>query len=191
MNDLDERIAAALERVGQALRVQLWDAAKRHGLTPTQVQVLVGLGGERPDLHRVGALAAEFDVTHPTISDALAALRRKGLVAAAGRRDPLTLTPRGRDVTRELTGWDERTRAQLTALPAADKEATLRTLLELVAGLQRAGVITVARMCTSCRHFRRQARPGSAKPHYCALLETPLADAELRVDCPEHELDAA
>ncbi|MBN8870996.1 MAG: winged helix-turn-helix transcriptional regulator [Solirubrobacterales bacterium] len=187
-NDLDRRIADALERVGQALRVQLWDAAKEQSLTPTQLQVLLRLATDPPRLRRVGALAEQLDVTHPTISDAVGALRRKGLVdrETESRRSPLILTIEGREVAGALAGWQDRTIDQLSELPSEDKEVTLRTLLSLIAGLQREGAITVARMCSTCRFFERDAHPGET-PHHCGLLDIPLADADLRVDCPEHQ----
>jgi len=187
-DDLDERIADALERVGQALRVQLWDAAKIHRLSPTQLQVLLRLATDPPQLRRVGALAEQLDVTHPTVSDAVAALRRKGLAdrESDNRRAPLLLTPRGREVAAELAGWQDRTRRQLSGLPADDRKATLRTLLGLIEGLQREGAITVARMCSTCRFFEKD-RHGGATPHHCSLLDLPLAETDLRVDCPEHQ----
>lgn len=191
--DVDEQITAALERIGLALRVQLWDAARRDGLSPTQVQVLLRLAGNEPDRRRVGSLAAQLDVTHPTVSDSIAALRRKGLVdrERAHRRSPLVLSPRGREVAADVAGWQERTREQLAQLPSfEDKEATLRLLHELIAGLQREGVITVARMCSTCRFFQRDRHPGDDRPHHCGLLDMPLADTELRLDCPEHEPEA-
>lgn len=191
--DLDAKLVAALERVGQALRVQMWDTAKRHGLTPTQLQLLVRLAAHPPGRRRIGVLAAELDVTHPTVSDAVAVLRRKGLVDrdGEGRRAALSLSPRGRGLADELADWDRRTRASLADAPDADRQATLRLLLDLIADLQRSGAIAVARMCVTCRFFRRDAHPGEAGPHHCALVDAPLAAADLRVDCAEHEPAAA
>jgi DNA-binding MarR family transcriptional regulator len=191
--DLDAKLAAALERVGQALRVQMWDKAKQHGLSPTQLQVLLRLAADPPARRRIGALAAELDVTHPTVSDAVAVLSRKGLVAreAPSRRAVLALTDRGRALAGDLADWHERTRRRLAGFPGADKETTLRLLLDLIAGLQRSGAITVARMCVTCRFFRRDAHAGAARPHHCALVDMPLAAGELRVDCAEHEPRAA
>jgi DNA-binding MarR family transcriptional regulator len=191
--DVDAKLAAALERVGQAIRVQMWDKAKAQGLSPTQLQVLLRLAADPAARRRIGALAAELDVTHPTISDAVATLRRRGLVAreAANRRATLALTKPGRTLARELVDWDERTLRQLAGCSPADKQATLRFLLDLIAGLQRSGAITVARMCVTCRFFRRDAHPDTTRPHHCALVDLPLADGELRVDCAEHEPRAA
>lgn len=190
---IDEQLTAALERIGHALRVQMWEAAKRHGLSPTQLQVLLRLATDPPLRRRVGALAAELDVTHPTVSDAVAVLERKGLVERErpGRRSALMLSAQGSVIADDLASWHRRTSAQLARLPADDKQAALRITLELIAGLHRDGVITVARMCATCRFFRRGEHRGARRPHRCALLDMPMSDAELRLDCPEHELQAA
>jgi DNA-binding MarR family transcriptional regulator len=191
--EIDERLAAALERVEHALRVQMWDAAKRHRLTPTQLQVLLRLASDPAERRRVGALAAVLDVAHPTVSDAVTVLERKGLVEREqpGHRSTLALSRQGRAVAADLASWQERTRIQLARLPADDKRAALRVVLGMIAGLHREGAITVARMCVTCRFFRRGQHPCSARPHHCALLDTPLGDAELRLDCPDHQPEAA
>jgi DNA-binding MarR family transcriptional regulator len=191
--DVDAKLVAALERVGQALRVQMWDTAKQHGLSPTQLQVMLRLATDPPARRRIGVLAGELDVTHPTVSDAVAVLRRKGLVDRdpASRKAPLSLSARGRAVADRLVDWDQRTRQQLAHLPIAEKDATLRLLLDLIAGLQRSGAITVARMCVTCRFFRRDAHPNSTRPHHCALVDAPMAATELRIECAEHEPRAA
>jgi DNA-binding MarR family transcriptional regulator len=188
--DLDRKLAAALERVGQAVRVQLWDQAKAHGLTPTQLQVLLRLLYARHQRRRVGILAAELDLTQPTISDAVAVLHRKGLIGREQigpnpRSTVLSLSARGVELAETLETWDIRMRNVVAALSDIQKEEALRLLLDMIAGLQREGVITVARMCVTCRFFRKDAHaPGR---HHCALLDLPLAPTDLRVDCPEHE----
>jgi hypothetical protein len=58
-----------------------------------------------------------------------------------------------------------------------------QSLLELIAKLNRAGIITVQRMCFSCRFYQ----PGE-KNDYCRLLKKKLYKSDLRVDCPEYEL---
>ena len=191
--DVDSKLVAALERVGQALRVQTWDKAKQHGLTPTQLQLLLRLSTDSPGRRRIGVLAAELDVTHPTVSDAVAVLRRKGLVDRdpSSRRAALNLSVRGRALAGDLADWDQRTREQLADVPAAEKENMLRVMLDLIAGLQRSGAITVARMCVTCRFFRRDAHPEAAQPHHCALVDVAMGVGDLRVDCAEHEPNVA
>jgi DNA-binding MarR family transcriptional regulator len=191
--DLDAKLVAALERVGQALRVQMWDEAKRHRLSPTQLQVLLRLASDPAARRRIGVLAAELDVTHPTVSDAVAVLQRKGLVERdpANRKAVLGLSERGQALAADVADWDRRAREQFVGLAVADKQVTLRVLLDLIAGLQRSGAITVARMCVTCRFFRRDVHSDPAQPHHCALVDTPMGDGSLRVDCAEHQPRAA
>jgi DNA-binding MarR family transcriptional regulator len=194
--DLDTKLVAALERVGQALRLELRERAMADGLTPTQAQILLRLASKRPPGKRVGALAAALDVRQPTISDAVTTLERKGLLerrpdASDARAATLALTAHGRAVAERLGAWDERARAELRRLPRQARQASLTLLLDLIAGLQAAGVVGVARTCPTCQFFRFQVRPGTARPHRCALLDMPLGPGDLRLDCPEHEQNAA
>jgi DNA-binding MarR family transcriptional regulator len=191
-SELDRKLLAALERIGQAQRVLQWDQATRHGLTPIQLQLLLRLGTEHRRRRRVTALAAELDVRGPTVSDAVAALRRKRLVASVrapddGRATELELTERGRKLASELNAWRNRIVSRLQAVAGDDKAVTLATLLDLIGDLQRDGVITVTRMCTTCRFFARDAHFGQPLRHHCRLLDTPIGRTDLRVDCPEHQ----
>ncbi|GAB7191955.1 MarR family winged helix-turn-helix transcriptional regulator [Kineococcus sp. NUM-3379] len=193
---LDARLAAAVERLGAAQRGALRARASAAGLSPIQAQLLGCLRDAPPARRRTGALAAELDVTAPTVSDAVAALRRKGLVTAAPvpgdrRGQVLALTDAGHDVVRGALGPADPLAAALAGHDGpgarARKESALPLLLDLVADLHRAGVIGVARTCTTCRFFRRDLAPGTAAPHACALLGAPLGPGDLRVDCAEHE----
>lgn len=190
--DLDTKLAAALERVGQALRTELRQRASELGLTPTQAQVLLRLAHERRERRRVGTLADELDVSAPTLSDAVAVLLRKGLVErgvdpADARARALRLTRRGKTAAGRLADWDERIRQPLAEVSRTDKETSLVLLLDLIARLYQDGVVSVARTCITCRHLRS----GTRARHHCALLDMPLEDGDLRVDCPEHEPAAA
>jgi DNA-binding MarR family transcriptional regulator len=194
--DLDTKLVAALERVGQALRGELRERATDEGLTPTQAQIVLRLAADPPPRRRVGALATALDVRQPTISDAVAALERKGLLerrpdAGDARAATLALTARGRAAAERVGSWDERARAEVRRLPRETRRASLTLLLDLIAGLHAAGVVGVARTCPTCRFFRFEARPGAARPHRCALLDMPLGAGDLRLDCPEHEQSAA
>jgi DNA-binding MarR family transcriptional regulator len=194
--DLDTKLVAALERVGQALRTELRERAREHALTPTQAQILLRLASNQPDRRRVGALAATLDLRQPTVSDAVATLERKGLLerrrdAADARVAELRPTKRGLDVAARLDAWDGRARAELRRLPEQEKKRSLELLLELIARLHAAGVVGVARTCPTCRFFRSTAEPNVAASNHCALLDMPLRPGDLRLDCPEHEPAAA
>jgi DNA-binding MarR family transcriptional regulator len=194
-DDVDGKLAGALERVGQALRTLLGDRARAEGLTTTQAQLLIRLMSAPPPRRQVGALAGEFDVKQPTISDAVAALRRKGLVRYGAdtsdrRARPIELTASGSRTAGRLARWKDPMVASLAEAPPERRQESLLLLLDVIADLQRAGLVTVARMCTTCRYFRPEMHLDRTAPHHCALLDAPLRPAELRVDCAEHELAA-
>jgi hypothetical protein len=78
--------------------------------------------------------------------------------------------------------------ASIASIAAAAQADLLLNLLSIIRHLHQQGIISVQRMCFTCRHYR----PGQAgQPHFCQLLNAPLTTAELRVDCPEHEAAAA
>jgi len=190
---VDERITAALERLARAQQVALRRAAGRHGLSAIQAQTLLHLrpGGGPPGRARVSHLAREFDVTKATVSDAVASLVAKGLLrretARDGRVATLVLTPQGLRLASQLADWAAPFTAALGSLPEGSQEPLLSSLMSLIEALQQLGVITVARMCTTCRFFERDRYDDPLAPHRCALLRKRLATASLRVDCPEHE----
>ena len=192
--DVDSKITAALERVSQALRVLMWDQTKTHGLSPIQVQFLVYLKHHAEKDRRVSVLAQAFDLTQATVSDAVSTLETKGYLerrtwAQDRRMSVLGLTSEGKTLATELESWADMVRAQLMDFGPKAKLETMQTLMQLIESLQAAGVITVARMCRTCRFFRPNHHETGA-PHHCALLDRPLAEADLRIDCPEHELQA-
>jgi len=184
---LDRKLLAAVERLGRAIRVVRQHVATRHQLSLLQVHLLELLADRRP--RRVGELAAELDVSQPTVSEAVATLESKGL--ATRRRD--------RDDGRAIVVALSRAGTQLAATVAAElapllggspaaadaeQAAALRVVLGEIGRFQRAGIITINRSCLSCHHYRAPA--AAADPAHCLLLDQPLTDADLRLDCPEH-----
>ena len=189
---LERKVVGALERLSQALRLLLWDAVNEHGLSPIQGQILIYIHDHREELCRVGHLAREFGVTPATVSDSVSALEAKALVrrepwSGDGRMVTLRLTEAGIVLVRALASWAELLRESVADFPIEEQERSLLFLMRLIEGLQRRGVITVARMCITCRFFRPDAHPEGYAPHHCALLDKPLAISTLRVDCPEHD----
>jgi DNA-binding MarR family transcriptional regulator len=191
--DVDSKIVAALERLSRVFRLLLREKALEHDLSPIQAQFLVHLLFRDVELRRVGRIAEEFGLTRATVSDAVGSLEKKGLIY----RDPwpgdkrvatLRLTPAGEKLAVELSTWANTVKEHLDSSPPEEKEVVMRFLMQLIASLQRSGIITISRMCMTCRFFRPDAHPGSDLPHHCALLDAPLAGSDLRIDCPEHEL---
>ena len=165
--------------------VSRWRPATSSSLL--QVHLLELLADRRP--RRVGELAAELDVSQPTVSEAVATLQGKGL---ATRRQ-------ARDDARAITVALSRAGTQLAARVAAElaplldgdhatedheRGTALRVVLGEISRFQRAGIITINRSCLSCLHYR--APTGATETAHCLLLDQPLGYADLRVDCPEH-----
>ena len=191
-HDVDARIVAALERLSQVFRVRLREEARRRNLSPIQAQFLVYLLHHDVELRRVSQLAREFDLTQATVSDAVASLETKGLLRREQwpedqRVVTLRLTPEGDELATSLSNWADPIREHVEGFSQGERETAMGFLMELAGSLQRSGLITVARMCVTCRFFRRDVRPGEASPHHCGLLNVPLGGSDLRVDCPEHE----
>ena len=161
------------------------------GLSPIQAQSLVFLLHHTPEFARVRDLAREFSLTPATVSDAVSALVRKGLVtkqrsAEDGRQFALILTDEGRVLAERMGRWANPVVETLESAPDDVKQATLGLLFEMIAGLQDKGVVQTNRMCLTCRHFEEDADPGAPQPHHCGLLGRALGPTTLRLDCPEH-----
>jgi DNA-binding MarR family transcriptional regulator len=190
--DVDAKIAAALERLGQVFRVLLRERAQEYGLSPIGAQFLIYLFHHDVELRRVSQLAREFRLTRATVSDAVASLEAKGLVGKEpwpedGRVMTLRLSARGELVAAELSSWADTVKEHLDLYSPEERVVVMRFLMRLIGSLQASGVITVARMCVTCRFFQRDAHGGKGSPHHCRLLDVPLGTPDLRLDCPEYE----
>lgn len=190
--EVDSKIAAALERMSQAFRVLLWEKTKTHQLSPIQVQFLVYLLYHPASQSTISHLAKEYTLTPATVSDAITTLEEKKLVARERSMEDrrvafVALTSAGKKMARKLASWAEVIREAIADFPAEDKPIVMKFLMRLLAALQQAGVITIARMCLTCKFFQPEAHPHARAPHHCGLLNKPLADIELRFDCPEHQ----
>lgn len=184
--NLDRKLLAAVDRLGRALRAARQSVATRHELSQLGVSLIETLADGR--VRRIGDLAAELAVSQPTVSDALAVLDRRGLIARV--RDPLdmrstliTLTDMGSAVGDEIAS-ELGPIAEAQTGSTAERGIALRVLLGEIARLQKAGIITVNRSCLTCHHYQP---PDGHTSGRCLLLDTELGDADLRVDCPDHE----
>ena len=45
----------------------------------------------------------------------------------------------------------------------------------------------MSRMCLDCRFFRPDVHDDPARPHHCAFVDAPFGDAQLRIDCADHQ----
>jgi DNA-binding MarR family transcriptional regulator len=186
----ESKIVVTLERISQAFRVLLWEESKEFSLSPIQIQILIFLHFHSEEKRKVGYLAKEFNLTKPTISDSVKLLELKKFVLKTvsgtdGRSYTLQLTPEGEKIVQKTMSFSSAIELPVQLLSAQQKEVILSGLLQVIHQLQQAGIISLQRMCFSCRHYGQQEGG-----HYCHLMGKPLKDAELRIDCPEHEVAA-
>lgn len=182
---------AGLAKIALVMRHEAWRAAGSRGLTPTQMQILAVLASEdRP--RGLSAVASDLALSPGTASEAISTLVAKGLVRKArseddGRAIVLGLTAAGRREAAMAGRWPAGLIEAARGLPRRERDFLLRGIIALIRGLQDRGAITTARMCVGCTYFRPNEYPGSPTPHHCLLVDAPMADSDLRIDCPEME----
>jgi len=183
------QISAGLAKLGIFLRTSDWRQSGKLGLTATQKQVLVHLSHRGPA--RISSVAEAIGVRQPTATEALTPLVRKGLVER--KPDPLDararilrLTEDGRAAVDELVAWPDALVKAIESLDHSERATLLRALTTIVQRLQTSGEIPIQKMCVGCRFFRPHAHAG-AKPHHCDFVDAAFGDAELRLECGEHE----
>ncbi|MBN8789891.1 MAG: winged helix-turn-helix transcriptional regulator [Terrimonas sp.] len=186
-NKIEGKIVVALERISEAFRVLLWNESKSNALSPIQVQILIFLLFHSGEKCKVSYLAAEFNMTKATISDSVKVLFLKKLIKKTGdeldtRSFTISLTAEGKKIAEQASSFTASIEKPIGRLSDEQKKAMLDGLLKLIYELNRAGVITIQRMCFTCANY--QFDKGT---HYCKLLQTTLAGGRLRIDCPEHE----
>ena len=187
---IESKIVASLERVSQAFRVLLWNESKEFSLSPIQVQVLIFLLHHSDQKRKVSYLADEFNMTKATISDTIKTLEQKLLIKKAYEQHDtrsyiISLTKKGSDIAEQTSLFAKQIQIPIDKLQSTDKENLLLSLFDIIHHLNKSGIITIQRMCFTC-HFYKSDKKG--KEHFCRLLNTKLANTELRIDCAEHSL---
>lgn len=186
-SNLDAKLIYALERVSQIYRILLWKIQVETGLSPIQSQILIYMLFHDDKLLSISAFAIEFSVTKATISDAFKTLEKKGLVAKEKdivdkRKQVLKLRKEGIRLAEKVQNYTQPLDEILKEFPEGVKSTLFSTLRDMLRALNNKKLLAPLRMCTSCHHFA--LKDGKA---YCNLLETPLRDEEIRLDCPEYE----
>lgn len=171
-----------LERLAALIQQTVREEALRHGLQPVHLQILAYLARANRYSTLPIAIAEYLGITRGTVSQSLALLERKGLVAKApddqdARRVQLRLTPAGEALLEG--GWSERLEAALTVM-GVDRGALETGLRALLVGLQRRNGQRPFGICRHCAHFLTQA--GGAR---CGLTGEPLAEVQTGKLCRE------
>ncbi|SEW09021.1 DNA-binding transcriptional regulator, MarR family [Chryseobacterium wanjuense] len=188
----ESKIVASLERISQAFRVLLWQESKEYALSPIQVQVLIFLLNHSNEKRKVSYLADEFNMTKATISETVKSLEQKNLITKEyephdTRSYIIHLTQKGKEIADKTSYFTREISAPIQNLDEESKENMLQSLFDIIHHLNKTGVITIQRMCTTCVYFRPSAE---GKEPVCGLLEKVLYSEDLRIDCPEHQMKA-
>lgn len=188
---IESKIVASLERISQSFRVLLWQESKAFSLTPIQVQVLIFLLHHSDEKRKVSYLAEEFNMTKATISDTIKTLEQKKLITKEyephdTRSYVINLTQKAKEIANKTSFFTKEIRTPIDKLHRDDKENLLLSLLNIIRHLHQSEVITIQRMCMSCLYYQSSDK---GKKHFCRLLNQDLKVTDLRIDCPEHEMN--
>ena len=186
-NDLSSKIVVGLERISQAFKVLLWQKAKNLGLSPIQIQILIFVAYHEDKFNNVSSLAQEFNVTKPTISDAIRVLGKKELIikdhsSSDNRSYSIMLSTAGRAVVLETEHFAAPLLGQLKHIDEEQQNNLFQTLSKLIYLLNQVGILTVQRTCFACKFYQK-----TASNHYCHLLERQLKHTDIRIDCTDFQ----
>jgi len=185
--DISSKIVAGMERVSEVFKVLLWEKAKLVGLSPIQIQILIFISFHKSDLCNVSHLAKEFNVTKPTISDAIRVLDKKKLIlkdysSSDSRSYSIVLSNLGSDIVSQTYDFSNPLKKQIDSFSQGDLESLFETLSTLIYKLNNIGILSVQRTCYGCKFYKK-----NNDSHYCNLLENELQTKEIRIDCPEYQ----
>lgn len=181
-----------LAKIGLALKTQAWKGANTQGLSPTQAQILSLLRRDSGRAQRLSELADALGVTAATTSDAVQSLTQKRLVTKS--RDPqnaralaISLTEEGRVEAARNADWPDFMLTAVETLSNFEQSVFLRALIKILRTLQLRDQIPVSKMCLTCRYLHPNAHVNPQQPHHCAFVDAAFGDANLRLECDEHQ----
>ncbi len=185
--NVTSKIVVGLERISEVFRILLWDHAKKNGLSPIQIQILIFLAYHKKVLCTVSYLAMEFNLTKPTISDAVRVLDKKGYIikdysSDDSRSYAILLSDLGKEMVVSTETFTNPIGEELNTIEKSDLESLFKSLSTLIFKLNSNGILTIQRMCFGCKFYDK-----SGTKDYCQLMEKELFSTDIRLDCPEFE----
>ena len=185
--DISSKIVASMERVSEVFKVLLWEKAKLVVLSPIQIQILIFIAFHKRNLCNVSHLAKEFNVTKPTVSDAIKILYKKKLIikdysSSDSRSYSIALSELGADIVSQTYDFSNPLKKQIDSFSKPEIESLFGTLSQLIYKLNHIGILSVQRTCYGCKFYKKKQ-----EVDYCNLLQKELMKQEIRLDCPEYE----
>jgi len=189
--DISSKIVAGMERVSEVFKILLWEKAKLVGLSPIQIQILIFIAFHKRELCNVSHLAKEFNVTKPTVSDAIKVLDKKGIIikdfsSTDSRSYSITLSESGNDTVAQTYDFSSPLKKHVDGFSQSELQSLFSTLSQLIYKLNRNGILSVQRTCYGCKFYEK-----NREVDYCNLLQKELMTQEIRLDCPEYEENAS
>jgi DNA-binding MarR family transcriptional regulator len=186
-NNISNKIIVGLERISEVFKILLWEKAKLVGLSPIQIQILIFIAYHKQELCNVSHLAKEFNITKPTISDAVRILDKKGLItkdfsSIDSRSYSIRLSHSGSKIVTETENFADPLKSQLKGIQQENLENLFATLSKLIYQLNSNGILTVQRTCYGCKFYDH-----TKNKDFCNLLNKELLNSEIRLDCEEYE----
>ncbi len=186
--DTTSKVVAGLERISEAFKALLWEKAKTLGLSPIQIRILLFVAYHKEVLCNVSHLANEFNITKPTVSDAVRILDKKELIikdfsSSDSRSYTILLSTKGKDMVVQTENFADPLKRQFEGMPSKELNTLFGHISKVIFGLHRTGILSVQRTCYGCVFYDKQQGKD-----YCNLLDTSLAAKDIRLDCPEFEL---
>jgi DNA-binding MarR family transcriptional regulator len=186
-SNLNNKIVAGLERLSQVFKVLLWEKAKQHGLSPIQIQLLIFIHHHSANKSTISYLAQEFNVTKPTISDAIKVLEQKKMIKKLvdevdTRSYTIQLTTTGKNIVSDTEHFVNPVTEIITHISQPEKLMLWQNIIKIINQLHQSGTISVQRTCHYCKHFSTKN-----KAPYCTLLQQKLLAQDIRIDCAEFE----
>lgn len=186
-SNISSKIVAGLERVSEAFKVLLWEKAKLLGLSPIQIQILIFVSHHKSSICNVSHLAKEFNISKPTVSDAIRVLDQKGMITkdfslADSRSYSIQLSAMGKKIVKQTENFANPLKSELENNEQTELETLFGTLSKLIYQLNQSEILTVQRTCYGCKFYTQ-----TENSDYCSLLEKNLLNTEIRLDCAEYE----
>ena len=191
-SELDHLLIVSLEKLSQVFRSLLWDNAKQMNLSPIQIQFLIYIHSHLKKFSSVSEIARVFNLTAPTVSDAVKSLESKGMIQKiVSRRDrrryPIALTRKGREVARNLSTWYEPLLKHLPNATPEKRESVLLYLLEFMDSLKHEKLLSDINPCISCGFFRMEKSENGSDEFSCTFRKVSLNDGQLQLNCPNYK----
>jgi len=186
-HSLPNKIVVGLQRISEAFKVLLWEKAKEFGISPIQIQILIFISYHKEEFCNVSYLAKEFNVTKPTISDAIKVLEKKEMIvkdhsSSDSRSYSIFLSDLGKETVSKTETFANPIKTALGDISGEEQENIFSTLSSLIYQLNQKGILTVQRTCYACKFHTIHGTTD-----YCNLLQKDLLNQDIRLDCAEFE----